>query len=346
MCLLNVRLWFYLAVAALLIAHDSYAQSQSAVETQQSDWQLLKVDKVWDAADHNAFTDLVRFRDRWYLAFREGDGHVSPKGQARVLVSNDTETWNSVAVLTSDRGDVRDPKLSVTPAGELMVTTAVAIQPPGVVRHQSYAWFSRDGADWSDPVAIGDENFWIWRTSWRDGIAYAIGYATTKERSIRLYRSTDGRNFDTLIETMKPDGYANESSIEFAPDGTAWCLLRRDGQSAVGMLGVAKRPYDAWTWQSLDRRIGGPKLLLLDDGRFLAGVRLYDEKVRTSLCWIDPQSGRLDECLTLPSGGDTSYPGLVMHEGRLYISYYSSHEGKTSIYVAQARPIDRNLHDD
>jgi len=38
--------------------------------------------------------------------------------------------------------------------------------------------------------------------------------------------------------------------------------------------------------------------------------------------------------ITLPSGGDTSYPGLVWHEGRLYISYYSSHEGRAAIYLA------------
>ena len=39
--------------------------------------------------------------------------------------------------------------------------------------------------------------------------------------------------------------------------------------------------------------------------------------------------------LTFPSGGDTSYPGLVWHDGRLWMSYYSSHEGKSAIYLAQ-----------
>ena len=37
------------------------------------------------------------------------------------------------------------------------------------------------------------------------------------------------------------------------------------------------------------------------------------------------------------SGGDTSYPGLVWHDGLLWMSYYSSHEGKTSIYLARIR---------
>ncbi len=46
---------------------------------------------------------------------------------------------------------------------------------------------------------------------------------------------------------------------------------------------------------------------------------------------------RYEPVLTLPSGGDTSYPGLVWHDDQLWMSYYSSHEGKTSIYLARIR---------
>jgi hypothetical protein len=35
--------------------------------------------------------------------------------------------------------------------------------------------------------------------------------------------------------------------------------------------------------------------------------------------------------------GDTSYPGMVWHDGLLWIPYYSSHEEKTSIYLARIR---------
>jgi len=41
--------------------------------------------------------------------------------------------------------------------------------------------------------------------------------------------------------------------------------------------------------------------------------------------------------LTLPSGGDCSYPGMVWHDGLLWMSYYSSHEDKRSIYLAKIR---------
>ncbi len=41
--------------------------------------------------------------------------------------------------------------------------------------------------------------------------------------------------------------------------------------------------------------------------------------------------------LALPSSGDNSYPGMVYNkaDGLLWMSYYSSHEGKASIYLAK-----------
>ena len=46
---------------------------------------------------------------------------------------------------------------------------------------------------------------------------------------------------------------------------------------------------------------------------------------------------QLKPLVTLPSGGDTSYSAFVWHEGLLWTSYYSSHEGKSAIYLAKVR---------
>ena len=79
-------------------------------------------------------------------------------------------------------------------------------------------------------------------------------------------------------------------------------------------------------------------MLCLPDGRLVAAVRIrFDDgdQRRTALGVVDPHAGSFSEALVLPSGGDTSYAGMVLHEGMLWVSYYSSHEEKTSIYVAQ-----------
>jgi hypothetical protein len=306
-------------------------------ETAAAEAELVEVRKIWDAAPHNAFTDLVRFRGRWFCVFREGQGHVSPDGALRVITSQDGKDWTSAALLTSTNADLRDAKITITPKGELMLSGAGALHPPAEFKHRSLAWFSKDGVKWSEPVMIGDPNLWLWRTTWHKGTAFSIGYDTSAEKFIRLYTSKDGRRFDTLVPTLFNEGYPNETSLVFLPDETCLCLLRRDGTPGTGQLGRARPPYTQWTWQDLGVKLGGPHMIRLRDGRFVAAVRLYDGGARTGLMWLDPEAGRLKEFLKLPSGGDTSYPGLVWHRGLLWVSYYSSHEGKTSIYLAKVK---------
>lgn len=299
---------------------------------------LVDVRRIWDKAPHNAFTDLVRFKGRWYCVFREGKGHVSPDGALRVITSKDAKQWTSAALLKSDRSDLRDAKITVTPDGRLMLSGAEAMHPPSPYRHQSLTWFSEDGRKWSRRHEVGDRDFWLWRTTWHKGRAYGFGYGTRNDnRWIRLYTSRDGMKFDTLVKSAFDKGYPNETSMVFLPDDTCYCLLRRDGRPATAQLGIARPPYTKWTWKDLGVRIGGPHMIRLPDGRFLAAVRRYDGGARTALHWLDPKKAKLTELLKLPSRGDTSYAGLVWHHGLLWISYYSSHERKTSIYLARVR---------
>jgi len=299
--------------------------------------EIVDVRKIWDAAPHNAFTDLIRFHEQWFCVFREGKGHVAPDGAIRVLTSLDGASWRSAARLTSTNADLRDPKITITPDNQLMVTGAGALHPPSMHKHQSYVWFSADGTNWSAPTAIGDPDMWLWRVTWHRGTAYSVGYDTTGEKFVRLYSSTNGKVFNAVVPKLFAEGYPNESAIIFQPDDTALCLLRRDGQQANGKLGIARPPYTSWEWKDVGVKIGGPHMTQLRDGRIAACVRLYDGGARTSLGWIDPKTGQLTEFQKLPSGGDTSYAGVVIQDPQLWVSYYSSHEGKTSIYLAKVK---------
>jgi len=335
-----------LALAVLLIVRPALADppapptaARPQVAGDRAEATLIGVRKIWDAAPHNAFTDLIRFQDQWLCVFREGQDHVSPDGALRILRSRDGETWESAALIRSQHSDLRDAKICVTPQGELMLSGAEALHDRSQHSHQSLAWFSRDGEHWSEAVKIGDPDYWLWRTTWHDGTAYAIGYGCREDnQNIRLYTSRDGRKFETLVPSMYDQGYPNETSIVFGKSGVAWCLVRRDGRDGRdtnGLLAIAHPPYTQWEWKDLGQRLGGPHMIQIPDGRLVAAVRLYDHRVRTGLCWIDPEQGTMREFLTLPSGGDNSYPGLVWHDRHLFVSYYSSHEGKSSIYLAK-----------
>lgn len=300
-----------------------------------AEMQLVEARRIWDQAPHNAFTDLLRHEERWWCVFREGQGHVSPDGALRVLSSTDGAAWESAALIRSYVADLRDPKLTVTPGGRLMLSAAGALHQPIRYSHQSYVWFSGDGRQWSEAVPVADPGYWLWRLTWHKEACYGVGYECGKGQNTRLYRSLDGRHFETRVESLYDLDGPNEAALVFEPDDTARCLLRRD--PAHGLLGTARPPYEHWQWRDVGRRIGGPCLLCLPDGRLLAAVRLYDGVTRTSLGWLDRDTGRLRECLRLPSGGDTSYAGLAWHDGLLWVSYYSSHEEKTAIYLAKVR---------
>lgn len=342
-------------VMMMVSARDALAAPAGPVagmEAGTSEPRMLDVRRIWDQAPHNAFTDLIRIEDRWLCVFREGKGHVSPDGAIRVLASKDGEAWSSAARLALTNADLRDAKICRMPDGRLMLVAAGAMHPPSEVRHRSMVWTSRDGTAWEGPVVVADPNQWLWRVTWHRGRAYGVGYDTAGERFVRLYSSADGRQFTALVPSLLDQEYPNESALVFLPDDRALCLLRRDGRPGHGLLGVSAPPYTAWEWKDVGMKIGGPALLRLPDGRLVAGVRLYDGKVRTSLGWVNAETGRMREFLSLPSGGDCSYPGLVWEEpgsaadlaaspapvrprGRLWVSYYSSHEGKTGIYLAR-----------
>lgn len=308
-----------------------------------ADPRLADVRKIWDAAPHNAFTDLAFYHGYWYCVFREGAKHVSPDGKLRVIRSKDGEVWKSAALISDPRGDLRDAKLAINNRDELVLVGAVALDPAqgSKHKHQSIVWFSRDGRKWSKPKDVADPDYWLWRVTFTKDLGLGIGYTTNvppEQRAIRLYSSADqGRTFSTLVEKLEPTGYPNETAIRFHADGTALCLLRRD--PGTGYVGTARAPYRDWTWRELDRRIGGPNFIELPDGRFVAAVRLHDGRTRTSLAWLDPEKGTVTEFIVLPSGGDSSYAGMVLRGGELWVSYYSSHEGKTSIYLARLKVL-------
>jgi hypothetical protein len=287
---------------------------------------------IWGQAPHNGFTDLVRFHDRWFCVFREGRLQVSRDGALRVITSADGLVWKPAALLVTPGADLRDPKLSVTPGGWLLVNAVQQGERP-----QSLVWSSGDGREWGDPVPIGNAGMCLWRVAWHLGRAYSMGYSAQGAQPLRLYTSADGSRFTVHADDVRAVAGATEAALLFLANGDALCLLRREGTAPGAELGKSRVPYRGWTWTDLKTAVAGPSLIRLPDERIVMAARIIDTSVRTSLCWLDTEQETLTEFLTLPSGGDSGYPGLVFHEGLLWVSYYSSHEGRAMIYLAKVK---------
>lgn len=334
----------------LLLTVVGVANTTAQTETKA---QLVQHRRIWNEAPHNAFTDLARFRGRWFCVFREGSAHVSEDGSIRVITTDNGLWWEPAAQLKMDGLDLRDPKLSVTPDGKELLVLAGAAKREGkgpATMTQSIIARSKDGWKWQGVNVVGAPNYWLWRMAWQDDTAYGVAYAVgpdvkeSGDHHSMLFSSKDATEFEVLV----PDFLAGkqprptEATLRFDAAGNMLCLHRRDGgKNPSALLGFAEPPYDDWEWRDLGEYFGGPDLIQTPSGKWIAVGRMKnygpDKETRTVVCELDLQDIKLIPLLALPSSGDSSYPGLVWHEDHLWISYYSSHEDKTSIYLAKVK---------
>jgi hypothetical protein len=322
--------------------------------------ELVSVEKIWDKAPHSAFTDLIRYRDKWYCTFREDVGHVGGDGKCRVLESTDGKTWASAALIEEDGIDLRDPKLSITPDGRLMMVMGGSVYRGGrkLLGRQPRVAFSSDAHRWTPPQRVLEEGDWLWRVTWHKDRAYGVSYSSdgrnTREAldaaagkpfkpgpaiwKPKLVTSCDGVDW-RLVTYLEVPNQAGETTLRVLPDSQMIALMRCSGFAKIG---TSRSPYTEWKWHKLPCPVGGPNFIVLPDGTMWAGGRGYppgkpptNADAKTVLARFGPET--YEPLLALPSGGDTSYPGMVWHDNLLWMSYYSSHEGKTSIYLAKIK---------
>lgn len=310
---------------------------------------LISVKKIWDYAEHNALTDLLRYGNKWFCTFRESEAHVyGTDGAIRILSSVDGIAWKSVAYLQQSGVDLRDPKLSITPNGRLMLLVGgTTYKGKQYITRQPNVSFSDDGENWEPFQKILSPHEWLWRLTWFEGKGYGVSYSfadpnnRSKEWIVRLFSTRNGRDYEQIIQ-WDISGKPNECTLRFLNDGTMVALLRREERGdRNSWIGHSRAPYARWKWHQTKHHIGGPNFLLLPTGEILASGRIeeinpYGYYEKTALIHMTLEE--LSPLLYLPSGGvDCSYPGMFFYEGILWISYYSSHEEKTAIYLAKVQ---------
>jgi hypothetical protein len=312
----------------------------------------IQVKKIWDFAPHNAFTDLINFKNKFYCTFREASGHVpglsGTNGKIRVLVSTDGEKWESFALLEKEGYDLRDSKLSITPGKKLMVLMGGSAYNGNILlgrlTHVSFLSESKNAFSKPVPVKIDKKiksGFdWLWRVTWFNGKGYGVIYQKKDKISSRAFLVSTKNGTDySLITELQVGGIPNESSILVKQDREMVIVVRREGGNLNGYLGHSVPPYKTWVWKDLGLRLGGPDIVPSINNTYLIGTRIFkSEGMRTALIQAD-KTGLLKQVLELPRGGDNSYPGMITYNDSMWVSYYSSHEGKTQIYLAKI-PMD------
>jgi len=235
---------------------------------------------------------------------------------------------------------------------------------------QSVTWVTSDGLDWGSACACpGGFNTNRFNVTWHNGMGYSVTNALGANRSGTLYRTRDGKSWRILLKDFVPDGQGDEAGLAFTPDGSACCLLRGN-RSTIALIGIARAPYyQEWKWiqPKVDWRgdgkarlagdvfrveLGGPTIITLKDGRLLgAGRTLPPERPegpwrvdpsdpqgkedgRIVLFWVDPDKGLFTRFAEIDG---TSYPGIVEHDGMIWVSYLVYWGAKPGIYVSKLK---------
>ncbi len=310
--------------------------------------------KVLGDGQHNAFTDLIRWHDNYYICFRHGGAHLSMDGEIRVMRSADMKTWTPCGTLDT-LGDDRDPHFTATDEalyvffGTWDLTHATDHGLPGRGRLRSHFASSPDGERWSAVQGIHEANWWLWRVRWLKGAFYSVAYSITwpagAAGEARLLRSADGLDW-TNVSVVTKERQPDEADFRFLPDGSMEVVMRTCDKQGDAMWLKSDATLGQWQKRDLGVLVHSPVMLTWKDRLFVAG-RAHEASKSVARIW-ERTGEQLTELITLPSSGDTAYPGLILDpatetsaQPAFFVSWYSQHEraaerrDEASVYVGR-----------
>ena len=322
--------WFIALFALTLLAIVPQAHAETTL-----DW----MQPVCADGTHNAFTDLVRWHDTYYLCFRHAESHMSMNGEIHVMSSPDMKTWTPCGVLDTF-GDDRDPHFAATPDAlyvyfgtwDLRHGEGHDLPNRGCVR--SYFASTKDGVNWSKVQGVYEPGWWLWRVRYHDGAFYSAAYTSSRPappaRETRLLRSENGLDW-TLVAVVNKERMAGEADILFRDGSAPWIISRTGDKAGDAMWFRGDASLAQWTPTDTGVLIHAPVFAVWKDRIFIAGRARGGEKHVTKVWEIAGDA--IQERITLPSGGDNSYPGLIPDPAAdnadtpsFFVSWYSQHE--------------------
>jgi hypothetical protein len=333
----GISLGLLLACFAIIITYWAFRTNAAQVEPALGA-------EVWTAVSdgmHNSNTDMTYWKGNFYLVHQNSPYHMGTS-DAKLVVrrSADAKNWTVIKEINVPGEDIRDPKFGII-RGRLLIYVLKNIgfepEPYGTA-----VTYTSDGTSWSRLSDLKPEGWLFWRPKTRDGkVWYTTAYWKHHGKSI-LLKTTDGLTWE-IVSAIHEGDRNDETDMEFLKDGRILATARLEGDrswhqgsmDAKTLIGISSPPYKKWeTRYSTLTRLDGPVLFPYRD-RVFAVARFDPEgytkwygmssllgRKRTSIYEVTPAGlARLSD---LPSAGDTSYPGIVMKDGFLYISYYTS----------------------
>ena len=259
------------------------------------------------AREHASNTELIKYKDAFYLVHAQTKWHLEDKRGALVVQkSDDAKNWEEVARITLPDTDVRDPKCSIINGRFFLYFLPNTNFDPDP--RTTYWTVSDDGTHWQTPKEldtvttlqdvdgtgelkpITTAGWMLWRPKTRDDknwYVVAFGrkrlteHAGTRNQISVLLKTQDGIHFEEVSEVYTAHGTC-EPTLEFMADGSIISTLRCSSLGTHGYLmgnptantiiATADAPYTEWSHaHSFITRLDGATLFRLGERIFAVG---------------------------------------------------------------------------
>ncbi len=168
---------------------------------------------------------------------------------------------------------------------------------------------------------------------WYKGCAYSFAYRRNK---MYLLKSDNGFDWSPMENVEISD--CNEAALYFREDKGVFIARMTYGKT---LLGRATKPYYNWDFDTLALEMHCPAILLNSEKIYCAGRirKSFQTGEAAALFKLD---NRIVDTLWQSSFAiDAGYPGAVVQDNQVIISYYSENGIKSDIYLKKffIRPI-------
>jgi hypothetical protein len=292
-----------------------------------------------------AFTDITFFDDQYFLVFRDSDKHaLGEDGVIHLFSSIDGFDWIFLREINVPGIDLRDPSFAINGEELSMYIHGSKYENQTIVEFTDYNLKYSETNGWLEPTNVLLDNLsvntnnisgneaWPWRVTWHNGMAYTVGYNGSD--IFDLYKSEDGLFFtkQNIFENLP--FLPSEARIRVNQNGEFFVLVRRINGTTI--VGRSHNPCEGWEWfgEISFENFRGPNFLLTDENKMIFSGAFFS--------WVylgvyDLTTNSYGQLIEIPSFGDGSYPGMIIQDNILWLSYYTSYENivGSSIYVAK-----------
>lgn len=315
----------------------------------------IKTTTIVTDGKYNSFTSLLKWKDRYYLAYHASVTRISTGGRLVLLNSADGIHWQEILSPFDNESDYCSHHWGIW--GERLVLFANSQTSPSC-----YA-FSADGITWSKGVFSSYPEWIFWHPIEINNYLYASAYCISDHNrdnlgriprdnfEVRLFRTMDGENWEDIASISRNES-GNETILYLDDKQVLHAYVRRELPPASLAEYRSCFPYTRWE-NPLDfgEIVQGQVIKKVNNRCFMIGRRLensslagttnyYDSEACIKIWVYEPFIDLWVPYLSLPDIGNCTYvdmEGLTDHSMLIPYCREANDLKSADIYLAEVR---------